>query len=271
MRELSGKSAVVTGAASGIGLALTRELLAEDMSVVMADIEEPALVGAAEGLADTGRVHTVVTDVADPESVQNLADAAVEHMGSVELVCANAGVGAAGTVEQIPLEDWQWVMGVNLFGPVHCVNSFLPVFRAQGGEAHLAITASTLGLMSSATASAPYVASKHAAVSLAESLFLQLAGSGIGVSCLCPDMTATNIFDADRNRPGGAVPKSDEAEARAQAIRAHIAASMDPAEVARCLVEAVVENRFWAIPTTGADEPARIRTEGMLARRNPTP
>ncbi len=162
------------------------------------------------------------------------------------------------------------MLGVNLYGTVHLIRSFLPAMLERNDPAHLIVTASTSGLVCTPT-SPPYTASKHALVALAEAAFHQLAGTNVGVTCLCPGVTATNILDADRNRPGGPAPKPTDPQlvAFASMIRDHVAASTAPAAVARCAIDAMLDGRFWAIPTGESDDAIQQRFESILGRSNP--
>jgi NAD(P)-dependent dehydrogenase (short-subunit alcohol dehydrogenase family) len=270
--DLAGDVAVVTGAASGIGRALAEELLASGMTVVLADIEAAALAATAGELAGAGgHLDTFTVDVSDADAVTALARHVLGSHGTPRVVCSNAGVGVTTSLVETPIEDWEWVMGVNLYGTVHLIRAFVPAMLERDDSAHLVITASTSGLICTPT-SPPYTASKHALVALAEAAHHQLADTNVGVTCLCPGVTATNILDADRNRPGGpaAPPTDPQLVAFRSMIREHVASSTSPSEVARCALEAMSEGRFWAIPTEEADDGIRRRFESILGRTNPT-
>ena len=203
MRELRDKVAVVTGAASGIGRAMVDRFAAEGMRVVLADVEAPALEQAAEEVAARGaRVLAVPTDVSNAEAVEILAARTLETFGAVHLLCNNAGVVSAAPFWELPLADWAWVLGVNLWGVIHGCRTFVPRMLAQAGEAHVVNTASMAGLVSSPF-NAIYNVAKHGVVTLSETLYfdLLLREAPIGVSVLCPGFVATRIIDADRNRP----------------------------------------------------------------------
>lgn len=197
-----GRVAVVTGAASGIGLAMANALAAAGCSVVLADVQADALEAAAAEVAAQG-VDTlaVVTDVSKADQVEALAAATMERFGAVHVVCNNAGVGGAGDPWIGPIETWEWVIGVNLWGVVHGIRAFLPHIVLSGGG-HIVNTASMLGLYPGF--SAPYGATKHAVVAISEGLYSSMkdAQLPVGVSCLCPGWVRTGIAESDRNWPG---------------------------------------------------------------------
>ena len=225
MENLQGKVAVITGGASGIGKAMAAAAVAEGMKVVVADIEEGALKEAADELAAGGSdVLSVVTDVSDGASVRELRDRALDRFGAVHLVHNNAGVGTGGPIWEVSEEDWRWILGVNLWGVVHGIATFVPVLLEQG-EGHVVNTASIAGL-TTAPFLGPYNATKQAVVAMSETLYkdLQAAGvSGIGVSVLCPGFVQTRIAESDRNRPSWA-PR----QKLAKALRATSSSSRIP-------------------------------------------
>jgi NAD(P)-dependent dehydrogenase (short-subunit alcohol dehydrogenase family) len=190
MREFSGKTAFVTGGASGIGFALGRAFAQAGMKVMLADVETEALTAAVKSLHDFGPdVRGVTCDVADAASVERAAKASYEAFGNVHVVCNNAGVAAGGGIDTISLDNWRWVLDVNLMGVLHGIRSFLPHIRAHGEGGHIVNTASMAG-MDSGLGFSPYVASKFAVVGLSEGLVTQLEPLGIGVTVLCPAMSA---------------------------------------------------------------------------------
>jgi NAD(P)-dependent dehydrogenase (short-subunit alcohol dehydrogenase family) len=273
MRDLAGKVAVVTGAASGIGLAVARQLGADGMRVMLADVEEPALAAAADALAAEGiDTAAVVVDVSDADSVQSLASATFDRFGTVHVVCNNAGVAGGGAAWQLPLSTWNWVMGVNFFGVVHGIRAFLPHMIAQG-EGHVVNTASVAGLLAPPWMS-PYNASKHAVVAVSESVLHELAtiGSPVGVSVLCPGFVRTRIADADRNRPArysSAGEEQPELPGMRDAIEAAIAGGIEPAVVATAVRDAIVENRFWILTHPDFNDPIVARFSGAVEGRSP--
>ena len=279
MEEFAGKVAVVTGAASGIGRALSQRLAALDMSVVMADVEGGALEEAAGALAAAGHaVLPVQTDVSQADSVSALAEQAVEAFGTVHVLCNNAGVFAAGLSWEAPQSDYDWVFGVNVWGVVHGLRSFVPLMLAHGDEAHIVNTAS-MAAVTTAPFTAPYFMSKAAVFSLSESLYgeMQARGSAIGVSVLCPELVDTAIARSERNRPEHLKRKADEGESSERdlvetAISASTPTGLDPVALADRAIEAMRENRFYVLAAEG--NPWRLacdaRLEDIRLARNPT-
>jgi NAD(P)-dependent dehydrogenase (short-subunit alcohol dehydrogenase family) len=250
--ELAGRTAVITGAASGIGRALARRAAAAGMRVVLADVEAEPLAEAARELEKQGaEALAVVTDVSQPEQLEALARRTEDAFGAAHLVCNNAGVFAGGLSWEAPLADYEWVFAVNVWGVLHGVRAFVPRLLAQG-EGHVLITASMASLTASPF-SAPYTMSKHAVFALAESLALELRarGSAVGVSVLCPEMIRTGIGDSQRNRPerfaraGASHPERELVEG---ALRAGCAGGIDPDVVAARALDAVRTGRFYVLP-----------------------
>jgi NAD(P)-dependent dehydrogenase (short-subunit alcohol dehydrogenase family) len=245
MDTFEGRTAVVTGAASGIGRGLAERFAALGMNVVLADVEEPRLAEVAAQLRESGTsVLPVVTDVGSGESVDALAAKAFDTFGAVHVLCNNAGVGGGGPIEALTTNDWKWVLDVNLWGVIHGIRAFLPTMTQSGEEGHIVNTASIAGMITAPGLGA-YHASKFAVVAISETLHheLALAGSRIGVSVLCPGMVNTNIDTADRNRPADLQGASLEPTPAQRAdFKARLEAGMQPAEVAR-LVEDAIRNR----------------------------
>jgi NAD(P)-dependent dehydrogenase (short-subunit alcohol dehydrogenase family) len=253
MQDLTGKVAVVTGAASGIGRALSDRAASEGMAVVMADVEAPALAAAAAEVRATGaRVLDVVTDVADEAAVARLADAAFAEFGGVHVLCQNAGVsGGGGPSWEIPDNAWQWTFGVNLWSIVYGLRAFVPRMIEQG-EGHIVNTASSAGLKTLPFV-APYAATKHAVVAISEALCIELGmfAPGLGVSVLCPGWVDTRIADSDRNWPAhlGAPPNAPEGgDDMREVSRGLLAAGIPPSTAAAAVFDAVVADRFWVFP-----------------------
>jgi NAD(P)-dependent dehydrogenase (short-subunit alcohol dehydrogenase family) len=271
MEELAGRVAVVTGAASGIGLALAQRWAAEGMRVVMADIEKDRLSEAADSLRDKGsEVVAVPTDVSDAAQVEALAEAALAAFGSVHLLCNNAGVATGGPVTDLGLDDWKWVLQVNLWGVIHGLRAFLPGMVASGEEAHIVNTASVAGLLG-APWMAPYVASKFAVVGISQCLYYELASSRVGVSVLCPSWVNTNIATSYRNRPdhlGGNLPENQGGPLAAVAAQM-LAGGMAPSEVADQVADAVRRRRFWVLTHRDVLPIIEAHVAGMVEGEDP--
>jgi NAD(P)-dependent dehydrogenase (short-subunit alcohol dehydrogenase family) len=271
MKDFEGKVAVVTGAASGIGLGMAERFAREGMKVVLADIEEDALNGAVADLRR--KEHDVIgvhTDVSRAEAVEELKQKTLEAYGKVHLVCNNAGVlNAAGPIWQNTLNDWQWMLGVNFWGVVHGIRSFLPVMLDQSEEGWLVNTASIAGL---GTSGSIYGITKHAVVALSETLYLQLKARGakVGVSCLCPVFVNTKIVEAERNRPRQLWNREAPEETRGwEALAERLRAGISSEEMAEIVVEGIREERFYVIPEAYDGMPVKMRLENILGRRNP--
>jgi NAD(P)-dependent dehydrogenase (short-subunit alcohol dehydrogenase family) len=260
-----GRVAVVTGAASGIGLGMCERLAAEGMRVVMADVEEPALAEASAALAGQGAaVLPVPTDVSSPDQVAALREAALAEFGAVHLLCNNAGVGGPhGRLWEIPAGDWEWVLRVNLGGVINGIRAFVPLLAEQDA-AHVVNTSSVFGVFAGALG--PYGISKHAIVALSETLYFQLqsAAPHVGVSVLCPGAVRTRFGSSARNRPAWAGPAAAPTEAeRASAERFDqlAATGADPADVAAAVVAGIRGRRFYIL-TSGN------RNEAIMRRGN---
>jgi NAD(P)-dependent dehydrogenase (short-subunit alcohol dehydrogenase family) len=270
MEDLSGKIAVVTGAASGIGLAMAERFAAEKMRVVLADVEADALERATRKLMGTGReVAAFPVDVARPEEMKALAEFALEKFGSVQVLCNNAGVGIGGTVWEHSPKDWQWLLGVNVLGVVNGLREFVPVMLRQGDECHIVNTASAAGLDARAWLGM-YSATKYAVVALSEALQaeLRMRGANIGVSVLCPALVNTRIAESDRNRPGHRGRTGDltpDAQAFDQAFRAALTNGLPPTQVADAVVDAIRTRRFYIITQAETETRVRDRFSRILA------
>lgn len=276
MKEFEGKVAVITGAASGIGEAIAERCIDEDMKVVLADIEEATLAHTESELkARGGTVLGVRTDVSKRGDVELLARRALDAFGQVHLLFNNAGVAAGGTAWEATWNDWEWVIGVNLWGVIHGVKVFTPLMMAQNTECHIINTASIAGLMVGA-GSAPYAATKHAVVALSENIYLALRqrNSLVNVSVLCPGLVRTDIANAERHRPVGLrddepVPMTPEMQARLAAFKAAIQASMPPREVADAVFDALRKEQFYILSHPEWTEAIQLRTDPLLRMENP--
>jgi len=272
MRELAGRAAFVTGGASGIGFALGRRLAEAGMKVMLADIEVDALNAAVESLRDVGpEVRGVTCDVTDPVSVEMAAKASYDAFGNIHVVCNNAGVGGGSGIDDISLENWRWVLDVNLMGVLHGIRTFLPHIRAHGEGGHIVNTASMAGLNSGMGFSA-YSASKFAVVNMSEGLAARIKPLGIGVTVLCPGFVRTRITESGRNRPAryGPSQKPDPASS-AGTLVAQIAemvrSGLDPDDVAAQVLTAIRENELYVFTHHDADWRGELeaRFAGILA------
>ena len=269
----SGKVAVVTGGAGGIGLAFARRFARENMKLVLADIDNDALAGAAAGLrADGTEVLTVRTDVSKPEDVEALADAAFRTFGGVNVLCNNAGVVPSGRsrhVWEYAVEDWRWALDVNLLGVVNGIRSFVPRMIAADDIGHVVNTASMAGLVSGPR-SVVYSTAKHAVVRVSEALYASMTDGGfpIGVTLLCPGLVDTQIYRSERNRPADLIPAEGVAPERPD-LENSAAAGLQPDAVADMLFDAIVARQFYVLTTSSYDTAIRERVDALLARRNP--
>jgi len=278
VKELREKIAVVTGAASGIGRAMSERFAAEGMKVVLADLEEEALRRTERELKEAGAtVAAKRTDVSRSEDVEELAKFTVDTFGAAHVLCNNAGVGVGGVTWQNTVKDWEWVLGVNLWGVIHGIRAFVPIMLEQRDECHVVNTASGAGLHTRPWL-AMYCASKHAVVALSESLYheLMLTGSKVRVSVLCPAVVNTRIGESERNRPedlhnedAAGVP-SQQMQVMEQAFRALLATGLPAGEVAEHVVMAIREERFYVVTHEETKGRVRARMEDILEARNPT-
>jgi NAD(P)-dependent dehydrogenase (short-subunit alcohol dehydrogenase family) len=277
VRTLKDRVAVVTGAASGIGLALAERFAAEGMKVALADVEAAALDRAAVSLrAKAAAVLAVRVDVSRAEDVERLAGETYAAFGAAHVVCNNAGVAVIGAVHEHSLADWQWVIGVNLWGVIHGVRAFVPRMLAGGDEGHIVNTASMAGLTTAPFMSV-YDVTKHGVVALSESMYKEFEATGapIGVSVVCPGLINTNIMRSSRNRPleladeGKTGPK---AQAFAQGLADRLATGYPPSEVADQVVRGIRERRFYIVPAQlEVRQWATVRAQDIIELRNPTP
>lgn len=250
MQTLSGRTAFVTGGASGIGFALCEAFLAAGMNVAMADIETPALARAAAALAPYGTaLRTLQCDTASRASVAAARDAAIAAFGNIHILCNNAGVGTGGRIDAVSPAAWEWLIGVNLMGVIHGLGEFLPHMKAHGEAAHIVNTGSMAGL-DGFKGMGPYCASKAAVVSLTESLAAELAGSPIGASVLCPGSVNTEFYESRRNAPASVPPPpahSREARAHAGGGKRSMEHGIPPAAVAARVLRAIHDGDLYII------------------------
>lgn len=276
MKIFRDRVAVVTGAASGIGLALATRFAAEGMKIVMADIESAALAQAAEGLRrKASAVLATRVDVSRPDDVERLARETYDTFGAAHVLCNNAGVAVIGAAHEHTLADWQWAINVNLWGVIHGVRAFLPRMLAGGDEGHIVNTASMAGLTTAQFMSV-YDVTKHGVVALSESMYkeAQVTGSPIGVSVVCPGLIDTNIMRSSRNRPdelaeeGKAGPM---AQAFGQALGDRLAGGYPPSEVAEQVFQGIRDGRFYIVPAQPEVKSAiAVRAQDLIELRNPT-
>ena len=276
MRDFAGKTAFVTGGAAGIGLALGRAFAQSGMKVMLADIETDALQAAVKSLREISPdIGGTICDVADAASVERAAQVAFDAFGKVHVVCNNAGVAAGGGIDHISLDNWRWVIDVNLMGVLHGIKSFLPHIRAHGEGGHIVNTASMAGMQGGLGLS-PYGASKFAVVSMSEGLNLQLKPHGIGVSVLCPSYVRTRIGESGRNRPeryGQSQPldPASPAAAMVAAIAENIQAGLDPAFVAARVLAAIREDQLYVFTHQGMRAEVEGRFAAILAAMDTVP
>ena len=263
--ELNGKVAVVTGGASGIGRAMAARFAAAGMHVVIADVQRDALDATAAELG----LHGVRVDVSDADSVAALADEVFTRFGAVNVLCNNAGVGGGGRIADQTLNDWKWVIDVNLWGVVHGLHAFMPHLMAAPGGAHIVNTASMAGLASWPSIG-PYCATKYAVVAISEALSTELAGTDVGVSVLCPGVVNTNIFTSQRNRPEHLRNEAKKAEARAANRQLAEQIGIDPAIVADRVANAIRDRQFWIFTHPELLDAVETRHQGIMAARQPT-
>ena len=247
--DVAGKVAVITGGASGIGLATARQFASSGVKLVLGDIEEgPLEVAVAELRANGADVVGVPTDVTRESDVINLRDVALAQFGAAHVIFNNAGVAAGPTIGT-PTKIWDWVLDVNLDGVIYGLNAFVPLFLEQN-EGHVINTGSLAGL-GGVPGMGAYCASKFAVVGISESLYHEFAlrGANVGVSALCPGFVKTRIFESQRNMPNELVSYNEDPAARmvADIAQGAVQAGIDAAEVGRRVEDAVVHNKFWIL------------------------
>jgi NAD(P)-dependent dehydrogenase (short-subunit alcohol dehydrogenase family) len=279
MQEFREKTGVVTGAASGIGRALVEKFAGAGMSVVLADLDEEGLRESA-ALAEKHGVETLIAtcDVSDAASVDALADRAFGRFGEVHILCNNAGVLVGGTSWELDIKDYQWLMGVNTFGVIHGIRSFVGRMTAQNCPGHIVNTASMAALTTMPFAGA-YHMSKHAALAISECLYheLKLSQSQIGVSVLCPELIDTGIAKSERCRPdtykekGHAPPQPQSGKMVIDALADGMAkGGLSPSVMADRVFDAIREDRFYILSDESWRDACNTRLEDIRLGRNPT-
>lgn len=274
MQDFTGKIAVITGAASGIGRALAAKAGEEGMGLVIADIDPQALQQLANQLSDTGvEVLCQVSDVSNYDSVQALADAAYKRFGRVDILFNNAGVLLSGFCWERSLQDWQRIMGVNFWGVLHGIKAFVPRMIEQSGDGHIVNTSSLAGLLASPLMG-PYTVGKQAVVALAETLHYELAmiNSSLKVSVVCPGPVATDIANSDTGAGagGGAPLPEDSAQQNLQDfLSAGIAAGISAQQCADIVFQGIRRQQFWIFTHEDFKDSYRDRVDSVFNNTNP--
>ena len=270
MKDFNGRTAVITGGASGIGLAIAQRLGHEGANIVIGDIEVEALERAATALGNAGiPVEPVVTDVAKRDQIVALADAAAARFGNIHFLHNNAGVTTTGLAEELTDAQWDWVMDVNLNSVIWGCREFLPRMKAHGEPAHIVNTASMAGLAGGPLMPS-YHATKFAVVGLSESLWheSQMTSSNVGISVLCPAFVRTGIARSDRNEPEGMggwiLQGSAEASRYGEMLTAGVDTGIEPSDVADAVVTAVGEERLWILTHAESRESVLRRAEAIV-------
>ena len=277
MKEFEGKTAVITGGASGIGYAIAERCANEKMNIVLADIETQALDKTKNLLETNGTpVLAVKTEVSNPEDIERLANKTIDAFGEVHLLFNNAGVFTPNTLWKYSIADWEWVLGVNLWGVIHGVRIFTPLMINQNTDCHIINTAS-MGGFTYDTYMSPYNVSKFGVVALSESLYLELVdqGSKIKVSVLCPGIVKTRLLESGRNRLSVSFELKDVSE-KALELKDFFSEAMSSqeslpsVEVVNKVFQAIKEERFYVFTHDYSFEPIRERMNNILNQRNPT-
>jgi NAD(P)-dependent dehydrogenase (short-subunit alcohol dehydrogenase family) len=264
VETLNGRAAVITGGASGIGFASAREFAGRGARIMLSDIDSAALDRAVAELRDDGvDAHGVVCDVRKLDDVNRLADAAFDVFGDVHLVFNNAGIAYAGPIAQTSHDDWRFVIDVDLWGPIHGVEAFLPRLIAQEADSHIAFTSSFAGLIPN-VGLGPYCVAKYGVVALAETLSREVRGNGIGVTVLCPMIVDTNLLaNTERVRSEDFGPATPSAPDTVQQLASDPTddSVLDVADVARLTADAILANRLYVLPHSAARGSIRRRFE----------
>jgi NAD(P)-dependent dehydrogenase (short-subunit alcohol dehydrogenase family) len=272
VKELEGKVAVITGAASGIGRAFAQRFAAEGMKLVLADVEEKPLETLCAELREAGsEVEAAVADVSKVAALTELADRCESRFGGAHLLCNNAGVGVGGLMWEVTPQDWDWILGVNLVGVINGIHAFVPRMAASGEPGHVVNTASIAGLTCPAFLG-PYNITKHAVVALSESLLndLRVSEKPIGVSVLCPGWVQTRIHESDRNKPASTPDSPDNNdEGMRDVLGKLISGGIAPEQVAEEVLNAVLDDRFWIRTHPDMEPIVKSRCESIIAARTP--
>ena len=276
MQDFAGKVAVVTGAGSGFGREFARIGAGLGMNLSLADIQPEALAATADELRALGaQVIAETVDVSRGDDVARLAQRTLDAFGAVHLLFNNAGVAAGGLVWEHTVKDWEWVLGVNLWGVIHGVRTFVPIMLAQGDDCHVVNTASVAGLLSPQMMGI-YNVSKHGVVTLTETLYqdLRVTGSRVGVSLLCPAFVPTGIAQSHRNRPAelrdAAAPTASMLASQKASEKAVSSGRISAVEVAQATFDAIRENRFYVITHPRILASVELRLQDVVAQRNPS-
>lgn len=277
MDQFQGKTAVITGGASGIGLAMGELFAQQGMNVVLADIEKAALDEAVNKLELSGaNCVGVQTDVSSAEQVQALAEQAMARFGAVHILCNNAGVFTGGLLWEESLADYQWLLDVNVWGVVHGIRTFVPLMQQQGCDCHIVNTAS-MAAVTAMPYSGIYHMTKHAVLSMSESLYHELSfhSPQVKVSVLCPEAINTGIASSERNRPAqysreGDIVPSDARSLVMDSLAASVTGGIGPEVMAQRVLDAIREERFYILSDEVWRESANIRLDDLREGRNPT-
>ena len=265
LTSLEGKTAFVTGGAKGIGFAIAKNLVGRGANVMLADINEDTLAAASEALGE--RADAVLCDVADAAAVKAAADKTIERFGKVHIIVNNAGVGAGGTPGEIPLDDWRWVVDINLMGVVYGVETFVPLIKSHGEGGHIINTASMAGHAAGGGTGGPYNATKFAVVGYSETLRAELADDNIGCSILCPAWVATDIHKSGFGAPSAgnvdldAAMDTPEFKQMADVINS----GLSPDLVADWTVDCMLANRLYIFTHPEFKEAIEHRFQHLLA------
>jgi NAD(P)-dependent dehydrogenase (short-subunit alcohol dehydrogenase family) len=276
MKDFKGKTAVITGGASGIGRAMGELFLSSGMQVVLADIEQDALDRTVSELSAIGPCIGVVTDVSKAQDVQALADKTIDTYGGIHIACNNAGVFAGGLLWEESLADFRWQMDVNVWGVIHGIRTFVPIMKAQDADCHVVNTAS-MAAVTAMPYSGIYHMTKHAVLAMSESLYHELSfhAPKVKVSVLCPEAINTGISNSERNRPevysgDGNIVETEERLMVSQALNDSVSAGIGPEVMAQRVLDGIIEERFYLFSDEAWRNAANIRLDDVREARNPT-